>query len=64
MQKLSLSCYKASMKYSVFLNTYPTLTLAYRYRLLFTLPVTQVECERSFSTQKYIKKPTEEYDEQ
>jgi len=47
-------CYKALIKYSLFSNTYPTLMLAYQF--LLTLPVTQVACERSFSTLKYIKK--------
>lgn len=52
-QNCPLCCYKALIKYSLFSNTYPTLMLAYQF--LLTLPVTQVACERSFSTLKYIK---------
>lgn len=52
-QNCPVCCYKALIKYSLFSNTYPTLSLAYQF--LLTLPVTQVACERSFSTLKYIK---------
>lgn len=52
-QNCSLCCYKALIKYSLFLNTYSTLTLAYQF--LLPLPVTQVTCEKSFSALKYIK---------
>ncbi|KAF0683195.1 Dimer Tnp hAT domain-containing protein, partial [Aphis craccivora] len=52
-QNCPLCCYKALIKYSLFSNSYPTLMLAYQF--LLTLPVTQIACERSFSTLKYIK---------
>lgn len=41
------------VKYNLFSNAFSLLTLAYKY--LLTLPVTQLSCERSFSTLKYIK---------
>lgn len=46
-------CYNVLIKYNLFSNAYPTLTIAYQY--ILTLPVTQVACERSFSTLKYLK---------
>lgn len=45
--------YKLLIKYNLYSNAYQVLTIAYKY-LLF-LPLTQVACERSFSTLKYIK---------
>jgi len=53
----SICCYNALIKYNLYLNAYPTLPIAYQY--LLTLPVTQVACERSFSTLKYFKKQVE-----
>jgi len=48
-----ICCYSALIKYNLFSNTYPTLTIAYQF--LLTLPVIQVDCERSFSILKYLK---------
>lgn len=48
-----ICCYNVLIKYNLFTNAYPTLTIAYQY--ILTLPVTQVACERSFSTLKYLK---------
>jgi hypothetical protein len=48
-----ICCYNVLVKYNLFANAYPTLTIAYQY--ILTLPVTQVTCERSFSTLKYLK---------
>lgn len=48
-----ICCYNVLIKYNLFSNSYPILTIAYQY--LLTLPVTQVACERSFSTLKYLK---------
>lgn len=48
-----ICCYNVLVKYNLFANAYPTLTIAYQY--ILTLPVTQVACERSFSTLKYLK---------
>ncbi|KAL4122318.1 hypothetical protein QTP88_014672 [Uroleucon formosanum] len=48
----SICCYRLLVKY-LFSSAYSLLTLAYKY--LLTLPVTQVSCERSFSTLKYLK---------
>jgi hypothetical protein len=45
-----ICCYIVLVKYNLFANAYPTLTIAYQY--ILTLPVTQVACERSFSTLK------------
>lgn len=50
---LSIYCYNALIKYNLYSNAYPTLAIAYQY--LLTLPVTQVACERSFFTLKYLK---------
>lgn len=44
----SICCYNTLIKYNLYSNAYPTLSIAYQY--LLTLPVTQVACERSFST--------------
>jgi hypothetical protein len=41
------------VKYNLYSNAYPTLSIAYQY--LLTLAVTQVACERSFSTLKFVK---------
>ncbi|KAL4113078.1 hypothetical protein QTP88_016768 [Uroleucon formosanum] len=49
----SICCYRLLVKYNLFSNAYSLLTLAYKY--LLTLPVTQISCERSFSTLKYLK---------
>lgn len=49
----SICCYRLLVKYNLFSSAYSLLTLAYKY--LLTLPVTQVSCERSFSTLKYLK---------
>ncbi|KAL4088612.1 hypothetical protein QTP88_023701 [Uroleucon formosanum] len=49
----SICCYRLLVKYNLFSSEYSLLTLAYKY--LLTLPVTQVSCERSFSTLKYLK---------
>jgi len=49
----AICCYRLLVKYNLFSNAYSLLTLAYKY--LLTLPVTQVSCERSFSSLKYIK---------
>lgn len=46
-------CLKLLVKYNFYSNAYESLYLA--YKSLLTLPVTQVACERSFSTLKYIK---------
>lgn len=46
-------CLKLLIKYNLYSIAYEHLCLAYKY--LLTLPVTQVACERSFSTLKYIK---------
>lgn len=48
-----ICCYNVLMVYNLFSNAYPTLTIGYQF--LLTLPVTQVICERSFSTLKYFK---------
>lgn len=48
-----ICCYNVLVKYNLFANAYQTLTIAYQY--ILTLPVTQVACERSFSTLKYLK---------
>ncbi|KAL4103686.1 hypothetical protein QTP88_019030 [Uroleucon formosanum] len=48
-----ICCYRLLVKYNLFSSAYSLLTLAYKY--LLTLPVTQVSCERSFSTLKYLK---------
>jgi hypothetical protein len=52
-QNCPFCCYEGFIKYSLFSNTYPTLTLAYQF--LLKLSVTQFACERLFSTLKYIK---------
>lgn len=41
------------MKYNLFSNAYVVLTIAYKYSLC--LSMTQVACERSFSTLNFIK---------
>jgi len=46
-------CYRLLVKNNLYSNAYSLLTVAYKYRL--TLPVTQVSCERYFSTLKYIR---------
>jgi hypothetical protein len=43
---------KVLIKYNLYSNAHQVLTVAYKY--LLCLPVTQVACERSFSTLKYI----------
>lgn len=49
----TLCCYQLLIKYNLHSNAYQVLTVAYKY--LLCLPVTQVACERYFSTLKYIK---------
>lgn len=49
----SICCYNTLIKYNLYSNAYPTVSIAYQY--LLTLPITQVACERSFSTLKYSK---------
>lgn len=49
----TLCCYKLLIKYNLCSNAYQVLTVSFKY--LLCLPVTQVTCERSFSTLKYIK---------
>ena len=48
-----LCCYKVLLKLDLLTDAYNNLGLAYKF--LFTLPVSQVECERSFSALKRIK---------
>ena len=48
-----LCCYKVLLKLNLFTDAYKSIGLA--YKLLLTLPVSQVACERSFSTLKRIK---------
>ena len=49
----SLCCYHILQKYNLLTDAYHIIGLAYKF--LLTLSVTQVACERSFSTLKYIK---------
>lgn len=49
----SLCCYNVLLKYNLFTSTYKLITLAYKY--LLTLSISQVSCERSFSTLKNLK---------
>ncbi|KAJ3645913.1 hypothetical protein Zmor_023532 [Zophobas morio] len=49
----AICCYTVILKYNMFQGAYCALATAYQY--LLTLPITQVECERSFSVLKYIK---------
>lgn len=46
-------CYKILLRFNMMTRAYPLLGLAYKF--LLTLSVTQVACERSFSTLRYIK---------
>ncbi|KAJ8375393.1 hypothetical protein SKAU_G00059730 [Synaphobranchus kaupii] len=46
-------CYQALLKYNLFTDAYHVIGLAYKF--ILTLSVTQVACERSFSTLKFIK---------
>jgi len=46
-------CFDVLVKYNLYTNAYPSLFVA--YKLMLTLSVTQVGCERSFSKLKYIK---------
>ncbi|KYN03424.1 hypothetical protein ALC62_05732 [Cyphomyrmex costatus] len=46
-------CYAIIIKYNMFQGAYSALATAYQY--LLTLPISQVECERSFSILKYTK---------
>ena len=48
-----ICCYRVLKQYNVLTDAYHIIGLAYKF--LLTLSVTQVECERSFSTLKYIK---------
>lgn len=46
-------CYKILLRFNMMTHAYPLLGLAYKF--LLTLSITQVACERSFSTLRYIK---------
>ena len=48
-----LCCYQILLRFNLLTDAYPLLSLSYKY--LLTLSVTQVACERSFSTLKFIK---------
>ena len=48
-----ICCYKILQRYNLLTDAYRIIGLAYKF--LLTLSVTQVACERSFSTLKYIK---------
>ncbi|KAL6485944.1 hypothetical protein MHYP_G00053360 [Metynnis hypsauchen] len=48
-----LCCYQILLRFNLLTGTYHHLSLAYKF--LLTLSVTQVACERSFSTLKFIK---------
>lgn len=49
----ALCCYRVLKQYNLLTDTNHIIGLAYRF--LLTLSVTQVACERSFSTLKFIK---------
>src|SRR4029434_8211849 len=54
------SCKKCAICVQLILSQYNLLTDAYHviglaYKFLLTLPITQVACERSFSTLKFVK---------
>ena len=49
----AVCCYQILKRYNLFTDAYHVIGLAYKFVL--TLSVTQVACERSFSTLKYIK---------
>ena len=48
-----ICCYKILQSYNLLTDAHLIIGLAYKF--LLTLSVTQVACERSFSTLKYIK---------
>ena len=48
-----LCCYKVLLQLNLLTDAYKSIGLA--YKLLLTLPVSQVQCERSFSALKRIK---------
>lgn len=48
-----ICCFDVLVKYNLYTNAYPSLYLA--YKLMITLSVTQVSCERSFSKLKFVK---------
>ena len=48
-----ICCYQILSRYNLLTDAYHVIGLAYKF--LLTLPVTQVTCERSFSTLKFIK---------
>ena len=52
-QACPLCCYKVLLKLNLFTDAHKSIVLA--YKLLSTLPVSQVACERSFSALKRIK---------
>ncbi|XP_072401115.1 uncharacterized protein [Diabrotica undecimpunctata] len=52
-QNCVICCYGSILKYNLFKGAYSTLVLAYQY--ILSLPISQVACERSFSTLKFIK---------
>ena len=63
--KTCSSCKNGVICVHLILSRYNLLTDAYHviglaYRLLLTLSITQVGCERSFSTMKFVKKQTQE----
>lgn len=47
-----LCCYRFLVRYNMFATVYPDLAFAYKY--LLTLSISQVACERSFSKLKFI----------
>lgn len=49
----SICCYLFLKEYNLIAETYPLIGLAYKY--ILTLSFTQVACERSFSTLKFVK---------
>jgi hypothetical protein len=52
--KCCVTCFfEVLMKYNLYANTYRGLHFAYKF--MFTLSITQVECERTFSKLKFVK---------
>jgi len=52
-KKCHICCFFVLVRYNLYTNAYPGLYLA--YKLLLTLLVSQVSCERSFSKLKHVK---------
>ena len=52
-QNCFLCCYTAIRKYRMYCKSYPFLYQA--YKVILTLSVTQVACERTFNKLKYVK---------